>query len=55
MENSIDAGELLWVEQQRIDRAQIKREGRKVLNYFLLVLASTFVTVAVASYLASHF
>ena len=42
--------ELLWVEQQRIDRARIKREGRNARNWFLLVLALVILTVAVARY-----
>jgi hypothetical protein len=53
MENTMDVSELLWVEQQRIDRARIKREGRKTLHLFLLVLALVILTVAIATYLPS--
>jgi hypothetical protein len=50
MENTTAVSELLWVEQQRIDRARIKREGRNARNWFLLVLALVILTVAVARY-----
>jgi hypothetical protein len=53
MENTMDVSELLWVEQQRIDRARIKREGRKTRHLFLLVLALVAATVAVATYFPS--
>jgi hypothetical protein len=55
MENSIPVPEQLWLDQQYANRARIQREGRKVLNWFLLTLALTAITVAVAAYLASHF
>jgi hypothetical protein len=50
MEDAMAVSELLWVEQQRIDRARIKREGRKARNWFLLALALVILTVAVATY-----
>jgi hypothetical protein len=49
----MDQRELLWVEQQRIDRARIKLEGRNTRNWFLMVLALVAVTVAVATYFPS--
>ena len=55
MENSMPVSEQLWLDQQHINRARIRSEGRKVLNWFVLTLSLTAVTVAVATYLASHF
>jgi hypothetical protein len=52
MEDSTTVAELLWVEQQRVNRTRIQHEGRKVLQWFLLVLVLTAVTVVAASYLA---
>lgn len=53
MENTMDVSELLWVEQQRINRVRIRREGRKTRIWFFLVLALVAATVAVATYFPS--
>jgi|HubBroStandDraft_1064217.scaffolds.fasta_scaffold330126_2 hypothetical protein len=50
MENSTDVNELLWTEQQRINRARINRDDHQILIRSLLVFASIVLVVAIARY-----